>query len=157
MGDFASAFAITPRERKAMAEGRDVESVGNGQNHLYAPVGMTLTQDADANKSSLATYAPSVTKDVSLGASGAVHPADRRGMQGTSAAQAASYHEPPPPHVVSDTRQPTTDELLAHAREMIDNQHAQTEGQLSNGPSTGTRNDAGGHVPEWLRREQGDM
>ncbi len=70
-----------------------------------------------------------------------VHPADRVGMMGTSAAQA---HPRP-------TRKPTDQELMAKAMQMLDNSHAETQAVLGQGPSTGPRNDAGGQVPAWLR------
>ena len=59
----------------------------------------------------------------------------------------SSQGQPREPHQV---RPLDNDELMAKAQEMIDAQRTQTQVQMQQGPSTGARDDAGGHVPEWL-------
>lgn len=133
---FQDAFAITADERKAMAAGQDVPSQDNGQNYLYAPRGHTLTQDAAKNTSQVASFEQPQHQ------SAGVHPDDRAGMMGTSVAHAQARREPSPA------------ELQALANQMLDMQAGQHQAQLSDGPSVGQRDEAGGHIPDWLK-EQG--
>jgi hypothetical protein len=71
----------------------------------------------------------------SFSAPSMVHPGDRMGMQGTRPAQ---------------VRQPTPEDLMEQARRMLDNQSAQTQGNLQRGPAVKD------NVPSWLRDEMGD-
>ena len=150
MGDLKSAFAITQAEREAMAAGKDVPAVDNGQNHLYAPSGHTLTQNTDTNRSGLASLEQPQLHNASLAGDAGVHPADRRGMMNTTQADGTPRHP-------QATRPPTDDELLARANEMLDNQRENSHTLLGQGASTGPRDDAGGATPKWLHDYMGDQ
>ncbi len=72
-----------------------------------------------------------------------VHPSDRAGMMNTASSDGSPRH-------IQATRPLTHDESLAKAMELLDGSRVQAQGLLSQGPSTGTRNDAGGQTPAWL-------
>ena len=115
----------------------------NGQNLLWAPEGQTLIQDVDTNTSTNASFEKPVTGGASTKST---HHDDRKGMGGSSPSAVA-------PLAQRAVRQPTPEELLAKANDMLDSQSAQHKAQLDNGPATGVRDDAGGKIPDWLVRE----
>lgn len=127
--------------------------MGERVSYLYEPEGSQLHWDGLK-----ATQPPAGIQNDSLGGSGSVrhsvHPADREGMQGSSAAQSASYSAPPPPAPAPHPEQPKMDHetMMLLAREMLDRQANQHQSILSAGPSTGDRDAAGGKLPEWLTR-----
>jgi hypothetical protein len=71
------------------------------------------------------------------------HPMDRRGMMNTASSDGTPRQE-------AAIRPLSSEELLAKANEMLDNQRVQTQGVMSQGASTGARTDAGAPVPSWL-------
>lgn len=121
---------------------------GDSVSYLYEPEGSQLHWDG------LKPVEPSKgLQNASLSGSGSVHPADRSGMQGTSAAQAAAYAQSPPPErpQLNPHQAPLDHQtMMVLAREMLDRQATQHQSLLGAGPSTGDRDAAGGKIPEWL-------
>jgi len=110
--------------------------------YLYEPEGHELHWDGLKK----AQEKPSVQHaSLSGPAPSYVHPHDRQGMGGTSAAQAMKQAPP-----VRADRQMTPDELIKHANELIDQNAAQHSASLSNGPSVGQRDANGKPLPSWL-------
>jgi hypothetical protein len=137
MGEgFKKAFAITPEERAAMAAGVDVPTKASAVNHLWAPEGHTITVDDATNKSQLASLEAPQNPS-------ARHPSNTQGMMSTMASHAAPAQA---------QRQATPEDLMAQANEVLDRQRVQHDTLMSQGPSTGARDEAGGKLPEWLTR-----
>lgn len=145
MGDskLSKFLSITPEERAAMAAGVDVPARADaGVNHLWAPEGHTLTQDADADRSGIASLDAPVN-----GGQGrkpmvpASHPEERAGMRGTSPADRVP------------ARRISPEELLAQANAMLGQHKSQHEANLAPGPSTGERAAGGQRIPDWLLKQ----
>lgn len=116
--------------------------MGDQVSYLYEPEGTELHWDG------LKTAEKPSIQHASLSGPAPTYgsPASRQGLAGTSPSP-ASYRPQPAPHQMSP------DDLLRQAKAMLAAQEVSTSHALHEGPSTGSRDDSGGQVPEWLRKE----
>ncbi len=117
--------------------------MGNEVSYLFEPEGTELHWDGLQAKAK-----PSVQQASLSGAAPTYSsPVQRQGLAGTSPSHSSYRPQPPPSHKM------TPDDLLAQAKAMLEAQELSGSHALHAGPSTGARDDAGGQVPEWLRKE----
>ncbi len=116
--------------------------MGDKINYLYEPEGTELHWEGLKEKAAPQTGGASLSGPAPKYSQPLVpkrHPDERAGLAGTRPAD----------------RQLSPEQLLAQANAMLSAQKVQHQAQLSNGASTGARDDAGGKLPDWLVAEGG--
>ena len=108
--------------------------------YLYEPEGSELHWDGLKQKEK-----PSIQNASLSGPSPAYSsPVARSGLAGTS---------PSPQSFKPAPAKLSPEDLLAQANAMLDRQEVQHSYAMHEGPASGSRDDAGSKVPEWLRKE----
>lgn len=110
--------------------------------YLFEPSGSELHWDGLKDKvqaqsgptASLSGPAPKYSQPLAVRR----HPDDRSGLAGTR------------PSDGGQPKQLTPEQMLAQASAMLEAQKVQTGAQMGSGPSVGSRDDAGGRMPDWL-------